>query len=211
MDSEDRDHFRTMKSPAAGRQVGLPRQPAGASSASALDPAYCLDRTKMLFSCYRKDEAHDPEVYCAAVAATLADFPRAVVDYVTDPRTGIPSESKFLPNVAEVRAACVRESERRRVLSQPKVILRRGETPLVKRAPGTSYFEMFEKHGRPIGRFETEPQARGAAMSPDQIDRANRTIFERECRDAGIDPANGVSPSLLKLLGEQNATDADAN
>lgn len=154
----------------------------------------------MLFSCYRKDEAHDPEIYSAAVAASLADFPKQVVDYVTDPRTGIPSESKFLPNVAEVRAACVREAERRRVLAQPKVLLRRGADPLVPRAPGTSYFEMFEKHGRPIGRFETEPQTRGAVTN-EQIDRATKTIFERECKDAGIDPARGVSPSLLKLLG----------
>jgi len=161
--------------------------------------------THVLFSCYRKDEAHDPEIYCAAVAATLADFPRQVVDYVTDPRTGIPSESKFLPNVAEVRAACVREAERRRVLSQPKVVLRRGTSTLVKREPGTSYFEMFAKHGRPIGRFEHEPQAATAPVSQADMERVNRACFERECRDAGIDPAGGVSPALLKTLGGQNA------
>lgn len=156
MDSEDRDHFKTIASPSVVRRNGSQSSQSAASSVSAPDQAYCLRMTRVLFSCYRKDEAHDPEVYCAAVAATLADFPRAVVDYVTDPRTGIPSESKFLPNVAEVRAACVREAERRRVLAQPKVILRRNSEPLVKREPGTSYFEMFEKHGRPIGRFETE-------------------------------------------------------
>lgn len=162
--------------------------------------------THVLFSCYRKDEAHDPEIYCAAVAATLADFPRQVVDYVTDPRTGIPSESKFLPNVAEVRAACVREAERRRVLSQPKVILRRGDRPMVKMEPGTSYFEMFAKHGRPIGRFEHEPQGNTAPpMSKNEMERVNRVYFERQCREAGVDPAGGVSPSLLKTLGEQNA------
>lgn len=60
----------------------------------------------MMFSCYRRDEAHDPEMYCAAVAAVLADYPREVVDHVTDPRTGLPGTQKFLPNVAEVREAC---------------------------------------------------------------------------------------------------------
>jgi hypothetical protein len=82
-----------------------------------------------MFSCYRKDEAHDPDVYCAAVAATLAEFPRPVVDYVTDPRTGMPSSSRFLPNIAEVREACVMEAERRRKLSQPRVILKREAPP----------------------------------------------------------------------------------
>lgn len=39
-----------------------------------------------------------------------------------------------------------------------------------------------------------------------QIDaEAARRAFIRECERDGIDPARGVSPSLLKLLGEQNA------
>lgn len=33
-----------------------------------------------------------------------------------------------------------------------------------------------------------------------RIEAMNRRVFERECHAAGIDPANGVSPSLLKLL-----------
>lgn len=60
----------------------------------------------MLFGCYRKGDANDPEIYTAAIAATLADFPLEVVQYVTDPRTGIASKVKFLPTVAEVREFC---------------------------------------------------------------------------------------------------------
>lgn len=41
-----------------------------------------------------------------AIAATLADYPREVVEHVTDPRTGLPAKLKFLPSVAEVREAC---------------------------------------------------------------------------------------------------------
>lgn len=60
-----------------------------------------------MLSCYRKDETHDPQVYTSAVAAVLGDgYSREVVDYVTDPRTGLPSTQKFLPSVAEVREAC---------------------------------------------------------------------------------------------------------
>lgn len=125
MDSEDRDHFKTIADQSAGLLAGSQKPQSAVSSPSGLDPAYCLNRTKILFSCYRKDEAHDPETYCAAVAATLAEFERQVVDYVTDPRTGLPSDSKWLPNIAEVRDACVREAGRRARLAQPSIAERR--------------------------------------------------------------------------------------
>lgn len=73
----------------------------------------------MMFGCYRKDEAQNPEVYCAAISATLGLYPKAVVDFVTDPRTGIPSEHKWLPNVAEVRDFCNSAAARMKVLAQP--------------------------------------------------------------------------------------------
>jgi hypothetical protein len=65
----------------------------------------------MLFGCYRKGDANDPEIYTAAIASTLADFPAEVVQYVTDPRTGLASKLKWLPNVAEVREECERHME----------------------------------------------------------------------------------------------------
>jgi hypothetical protein len=81
----------------------------------APDPAYCLRRTEIMLSCYRKDEAHNPEIYNSAVSAILADgYPQDIVDYVTDPRTGLPSRNKFLPTVAEVREACEMLMEPRR-------------------------------------------------------------------------------------------------
>lgn len=108
-----------------------------------------------MFACYRKDEAHDADIYCSAVAATLAGFSRAAVEYVTDPRTGIASELKFLPSVAEVRAACVAAETRLAALAKPDFkIPRPTYFPPVKTAPGTSYVEMVEKHGRPMGVFE---------------------------------------------------------
>lgn len=65
-----------------------------------------IKRTALLFGCYRKGDANDPEIYTAAVAATLADYSAEVIEYVTDPRTGLPSKLKWLPTVAEVREAC---------------------------------------------------------------------------------------------------------
>lgn len=58
-----------------------------------------------MLSCYRRDDTHNPEIYSAAIAAIMGEYSESVVAYVTDPRTGIPSVKKFLPNVAEVREA----------------------------------------------------------------------------------------------------------
>lgn len=119
MDSEDRDHFKTIA------QATAPESSQSKSSAenstSVQFHAYCMRQTKILFGCYRRDDSADPDIYCAAVASTLALFPRQVVDYVTDPRTGIASENKFLPNVAEVRAACSAAGARLALQSKPSI------------------------------------------------------------------------------------------
>ena len=52
--------------------------------------------------------------------------------------------------------------------------------------------------------MEAEREARLEAAA--KFTEANaRHFFLRECRAEGIDPARGVSPSLLKILGERNA------
>ena len=43
-------------------------------------PTDVLRKAKQIFACYRKDEAHDPEMYAAAVAALLSGYPQYVVD-----------------------------------------------------------------------------------------------------------------------------------
>ena len=45
------------------------------------------------------------------MTAILAEYPKEVIRYVTDPRTGIPRKSKFMPNPAEVSEACDRATE----------------------------------------------------------------------------------------------------
>jgi hypothetical protein len=60
----------------------------------------------MMCACYRRDDAVDPVAYAAAMIAVLSDYSLDVVDHVTDPRTGLPQTSKWLPSVAEVKEAC---------------------------------------------------------------------------------------------------------
>ena len=163
MDSEDRDHFKTIASQSVGPQAGLPRPRGAGNSHSDQFPVYCLERTMILFSCYRKDEAHDADLYCAAIASTLACYDRAVVDHVTDPRSGIASEMKFLPAVAEVRSFCNEAAARMKMHEQRE---RKVAVPFVPPPlkPGQITYGEFLKRSatgelkpRPIGRFEVEP------------------------------------------------------
>ena len=104
MDTDDHEHFKTIAAVSSKPLTGSLKKPNEESSSSRLDQAYLLGRARILFACYRRDEAADPETYCAAVAAVLGDgYSREVVEFVTDPRTGLPSKQKFLPNIAEIR------------------------------------------------------------------------------------------------------------
>lgn len=78
-----------------------------------------------MFGCYRKAEASDPEIYAAATSAVLAEYPQEIIDYVTDPRTGLPSNSQWLPSVFEVRKACNEHADWLSKLAQVKAMKER--------------------------------------------------------------------------------------
>lgn len=110
-----------------------------------------------MFGCYRKAEANDPVTYSAAVTAVLAEYSEEVIAHVTHPVRGLASRSKFLPTIAEVKEACEDHAAFLRRIEEGKRWRARGaqvSLPAPAREPGTDYFSMFEKHGRPVGRFE---------------------------------------------------------
>lgn len=141
MDAEDHDHFKTIAGAQAGLQLDSPKPQSAGNSASPPSPAYCLRRAQMMFGCYRKDEAQDPGIYCSAIAATFEQYPQAVVDFVTDPRTGIPSESKWLPNVAEVREFCNSAAKRMENLAKPAI--ERRSTRRYEPLPPAKWWDLF--------------------------------------------------------------------
>ena len=61
---------------------------------------------KLLLGCYRTGDANDPAIYSGAVIAVLSDYPLDIIRAVVDPRSGLPSRSKWLPTVAEIKEAC---------------------------------------------------------------------------------------------------------
>jgi hypothetical protein len=179
----------------------------------------------ILFACYRKDEAHDAELYCAAVASTLACYDRAVVDHVTDPRSGMASEMKFLPAVAEVRTFCNEAAARMKLhAKRERLVVVPFVPPPIK--PGQVDYAGFLKlaedgktKGRPVGPFETAEDewnrnvAFGIAKERDDkqgfID-ANQRWLNRECAEEGVNSSfETVSPSLRALLAKQDAERLD--
>lgn len=163
MDKEDREHFKTIASqPAKPQTDSLPPQNEG-NSQSLLDQAFYLQKAKAIFGCYRRDEAHDPDVFVAALTAILKDYPAFVADYVADPRTGVAAEyPNGLPNVGQIRGLCDRVMQRSEVMNKPKAIPKPYVPPPVK--PNQITYDEFLKlaaegkvKSRPIGRFEKEP------------------------------------------------------
>ena len=60
------------------------------------DQAFFAKRATLLLGSYRKDNATNPETYIQAVTMVLSDFPQNVVELITDPRTGIQADQRYL-------------------------------------------------------------------------------------------------------------------
>jgi hypothetical protein len=116
-----------------------------------------------MLSCYRKADAQVPDGYTASIGAVLHEYTRPVVDYVTDPRTGIPNTSEWPPNVFQTRKACedaaAQMHRKTQLASEPKRVAVRVEPPPL--LPGQlTYYEFLmrcERDGvkaRPVGAFE---------------------------------------------------------
>jgi hypothetical protein len=74
--------------------------------------------TKILLGCYRTGDANDPTIYAGAIIAVLSDYPLDVIEAAVDPRTGLPAQSKWLPNVAEVKDFCEARMRPKRMQAQ---------------------------------------------------------------------------------------------
>src|SRR5262245_44361217 len=81
-----------------------PRQSQDSASNEFYD--YCLARVALITGGRPKDEVENPEIYSMTVATVLAEYPRDIVDAVTDPRTGIQRRIKWLPMLNEITDAC---------------------------------------------------------------------------------------------------------
>lgn len=96
-----------------------------------LHQAYAADRARLLAGSYLWNRADDSQTYAQAITMVLAAYPRSIIEWATDPRTGIQGEEKHRnrpPNSGHVKAHC--DAEMRRV--------RQSERPIYKK-PSLDY------------------------------------------------------------------------
>lgn len=67
---------------------------------------YCLRAVRVMYACWRKSDAFDPEIFAAGAASVLAEYSLDIVDLICDPRTGLPSRLQFPPTIKEIRDSC---------------------------------------------------------------------------------------------------------
>lgn len=190
--------------PVARATPQSPEQLTRSSAVSQVRNLAAAMAAKVLLGCYRSGEANDPEVYITAVVATLAQYPEHVIRAVCDPRTGLPSRSKWLPTVSEVREECDVLCERDRRAGHWEALaeqtLRERREAEAASQTKLSYEEMKAKYGENWG-LKTAPGAEEAAARQrrlDAIEAGNRLVLERECgREVqGL----VISPTLAQLV-----------
>lgn len=145
---------------------GISQQAVSVSDQSR--PPTCPDevatrRASILLGCYRKGDAEDPQTFVAAVASILASYPQEVAYRVTDPRSGLPGKSKWLPTPAEVREACEAEMAPARAWEAQQ--RRREETERnlapanAKRVEAARWADLIAAIGPPLDRPGINPKS----------------------------------------------------
>ena len=110
----------------------------------------------MVLSGYRKSDYHDPKAFMTQAAMNLARFTSEVVEYVTNPTTGIQTRCKWPPSLAELVEACNAENAYRVKVAAYAELRAIPRLPPPKFSIADSYDEMFKKYGRPNGPFERD-------------------------------------------------------
>lgn len=112
-----------------------------------------------MYRFYRRSDAFDPEIFSVGAAAVLEEYPRDIVDFVTDVRTGMPSRMKYPPEVKDIRDACNELVEGRKRDHDRQILLRRQfadreayERELAARAKHPTQKQLERKLGRSLGK-----------------------------------------------------------
>jgi hypothetical protein len=172
------------------KQLTVSSTPSEGSTTTERDPAvlkkYAAERSRLLFGCYRKGDANDPDTYVAAITAVLSRYPHDVIRDVTHPAKGLPIRCDFLPTVKEVYDACEeRVSPRREDAARKK----RVEKQLAERG---------ETEPRPVYSIDS-PEAKAIRVLHDIVGRTSAffTIFRRG--DGSVTYTKPVTEQLAAL------------
>jgi hypothetical protein len=156
----DHDSFKTINSASAERPTGSLTQRTKENSHSRLDQASCLTAAKAISGSYRRDEAHDPETFVAALAIVFGDYPASIVQYAADPRTGVVSKFPMgLPNVGQIKEFCDGiQARQERIAHYARLGPAKPYEPTPTKPGEITYKKFLEK----AVKGETKPRAIGA-------------------------------------------------
>ena len=99
-----------------------------------------MERAKVLFGCYRRGDANDPDQYVASIAAVLTLYEPDLMRQATDPRSGISTNEKFcdyMPNSGQLKVFCDEMRDRKHRYDRlASTSYRPSTTPPIDDTPG---------------------------------------------------------------------------
>ena len=203
--------------PQVSGRTSLPKRSARSSVQRALDDRLTFSETTSIAGDLLAQFPNAREVsdgFIGALASVLTQYPRQVVFKCADPLRGIARDSKFL-SIAETVSWLEKQTEPMRAdVDREKRIAEQFRarddwqgnvvSPRLKEM-GKAWLDRSDPIARELVAENLAAEAARKDMGLQRIQQANQAVFERECKAAGIDPARGVSPALLKALGERHA------
>jgi hypothetical protein len=174
----------------------------------------------VLFGSYRRGDANDPDAYVAAIAAVLSLYDADLMREVTDPRTGICTNEKymsFMPNAGELRVYCeglaARKERMQRLGSLPPVVPIHARLAAPQPAPGDKatvfvpisnlYYPKFVEWAKTadprLWRYETRP---GIWVSYDAWDARQTALAPRPKVDLS---RTALSEATLRTMASVDA------
>lgn len=167
--------------------VSTPPSTPSTKEPEAVLKSYAAKRARLLFGCYRKGDANDPETFVAAITAVLSRYDESVIRAVTHPAKGLPIRTNFLPTVKEVYEACEALAAPKREEEARK---KRIEKQMAERQKLEAKYPIFARDS---------VEARAVRVLHDLVGRTSAffTIFRKG--DGSVTYTKRITPQLAAL------------
>jgi hypothetical protein len=182
-------------------EAALPRL-AASPSISPEQATWITNQVSRFCGSFRKADADNPEVFTVGYARLFASYPEDIVSYVTDPLTGLPGKSEWLPSLRAVKAALderhaeVLRFERLQAAERQQLAERRVASTGNSNRPTLA--ELKARYGPNWG-LKTEPDNIRHERARALMAKANDRLLQREYAAPGVTPrecAPGIPMSV---------------
>jgi len=157
--------------------------------------------------------------YIGAIAELLMRYPKSVALACADPFHGVVTQTKFMPTPSDIIGFCERKAapmheesareDRRADQLAAREDWQNEVIPESLKEKSRAWLDRTDPAAKQLTGLNSAEHAARQDAGLAKIQEANRRVFEAECKRDGIDPARGVSPSLLKTLQHDTKTAAE--